>query len=207
MSPANANCHALLITAHCDDAELWAGGTIARWHDMGLHTTVAIFDHDSTRQSETLASASILGFEPLFRDSDRDPSDWVLELLVDRRPEVLLTHPEWDPHLDHQAVHHCVKRALLRHGDRRNYPKRWYSFDTYYLSKSPTTWSLLVDIGDAWIRKEQALSKHHSQNTKELITMARHAGALLGMRARFGCAEAFYPFDLLGRWPKLRDLP
>jgi len=196
-----------LITAHCDDAELWAGGTIARWHDMGLGTTVAVFHHNGIRRSETLAASSILGFEPLFWDYDRDSSDWVLELLVDRRPEVLLTHPEWDPHLEHQAVHHSVKRALLRHGDRRHHPKRWYAFDTYYLSKSPTNWPLLVDIGETWPRKEQALSEHRSQNIDELISMARHAAALLGMRARLACAEAFYPFDLLGRWPKLRDLP
>jgi hypothetical protein len=41
----------------------------------------------------------------------------------------------------------------------------------------------------------------------ELIETARMMNALHGARIRVKYAEAFYPFALLGRWPRLRELP
>lgn len=207
MNNEQESCHALLITAHCDDSELWAGGTIAKWSEKGLKTTVAVFHHSTERRLETNAAASILNFEPLFKDSDSAPHEWISELLNNRAPQILLTHPGYDPHPEHEKVNKAVIRAMSKHTNRREFPLRWYFFDTYYLSRSPTTFPLLVDISDAWGRKAQALSKHLSQNPENLINMAQHTNALLGMRARCNYAEAFYPFDILGRWPQLRELP
>ncbi len=199
--------HVLLCTAHCDDAELWAGGTIARWADHGVRTVVGIAGHTPERQRETHEAATVLGFMPVFKEDERGCCEWILELLAACTPDVLITHPPYDPHPEHQEVCREVMRALTRHRHRQRYPARWYHFETYYLTRSPTAWSMLVDITDTWERKAAALGKHRSQSPPDLLRMARHACAVQGMRARCDYAESFHPFDLLGRWPRLRDLP
>ena len=201
-------CHALVLTAHCDDAELWAGGTLARWAESGLRCVVGIAFHNEIRRGETRRSARILGYEPLFMPIEEDVASWILDLLVQCQPEVLLTHPENDPHFQHQGLHRSVVEALTRFPQRKVSPRRWYAFDSYYQTRLPPgVWPMTVDISTTLDKKLGALAVHQSQNCAELVHMARHGAAMAGMRTRMDFAEAFYPFDLLGRWPVLRDLP
>lgn len=201
-------CHALVLTAHCDDAELWAGGTLARWAESGLRCVVGIALHDEDRKEETRRSAAILGYEPRFMTPEEEIASWILGLLVQYRPEVLLTHPENDPHFQHQNLHRGVVEALTRFPHRKTCPRRWYAFDSYYQTRLPSgIWPMTVDIGTTFDKKLCALAVHQSQNPADLAHMARHGAAMAGMRTRMDFAEAFYPFDLLGRWPVLRDLP
>lgn len=200
-------CHALLLTAHCDDAELWAGGTLARWAEEGLHCVVGIAFHTAIRREETRRSAEILNFLPTYLEEGEDSLAWILGLLRDFQPQVLMTHPENDPHLDHQAIHRSTIQALTGFGKRRACPLRWYAFDSYYQTRSPAAWPMAVDISSTLDRKLQALGEHRSQGQSDLAHMALHSAAMVGMRVRMKYAEAFYPFDLLGRWPVLRELP
>lgn len=200
-------CHALLITAHCDDAELWAGGTLARWADEGLQCTVGVAFHDAERREETRRSAALLQYDAVFRNDQQDLASWILSLLEDSRPEVLLTHPENDPHPDHRVTHDQTILALTKFKNRRAGPLRWYSFDSYYQTRLPAAWPLAVDIGATLERKLTALAEHRSQDPAALAYQARHTAAMTGMRVRMEHAEAFHPFDLLGRWPVLRELP
>lgn len=201
-------CHALVLTAHCDDAELWAGGTLARWAESGLRCVVGIAFHNQIRRTEAQRSAVILGYEPRFMPPEGDLTSWILDLLMQCQPEVLLTHPENDPHFQHQCLHRCVVEALTRFPHRKASPKRWYAFDSYYQTRLPPgIWPMTVDIGETLDRKLSALAVHQSQDAGNLTHMARHTAAMAGMRTRMDFAEAFYPFDLLGRWAVLRDLP
>lgn len=200
-------CHALLFTAHCDDAELWAGGTLARWANLGRRCVVGITFHDEARRAESRDSAALLGYEARFREPTLSIADWMSQLFSELRPEVLLVHPLDDPHPAHRAVHEQTILALTQSTQRRASPRRWYAFDSYYLTRIPGNWPLLVDISAVFDRKLAALALHRSQHRSELERMARVVGGTLGMRARVDYAEAFHPFDLLGRWPTLRDLP
>lgn len=200
-------CHALLLTAHCDDAELWAGGTLARWAEEGRRCVVGVAFHDDTRRAETLRSSAILQYHPRFKPLDQAMRAWVLDLLMEARPEVLLTHGETDPHFEHQIVHRSTIEALTKFPHRREGPQRWYAFDSYYQTRAPGVWPMAVDISQAIELKLMALDQHQSQNPEELCDMARQSAAMVGLRIRAAFAEAFYPFDLLGRWPMLRCMP
>jgi LmbE family N-acetylglucosaminyl deacetylase len=198
---------ALFFTAHCDDAELWAGGTIRLWADGGQEVVVAVTMHERLRQQESRSAAAVLGFRPVFLDDSLDLEDEFLRLLEQLKPEVVVTHPDRDPHPMHSRVHAGVVGALTRLRERKKFPSRWYAFDTYYLTRNPPGCPVLVDVHDTFNEKLRALSCHRSQRPEELVRLAEHMGALNGFRARVEIAEAFHPFDLLGRWPRIRTMP
>lgn len=180
---------------------------MAKWSDAGLHCVGGIAFHNTTRQAETLRSAAILGYDARFMEQGASMTQWILDLLDELRPQVLLVHPENDPHPEHQSVHQHTIAALTKCPHRRSSPLRWYAFDSYYQTRTAYSWPLAVDITHTMDRKLNALAQHASQGSSELDHMAIHAAAMVGMRVRVKYAEAFHPFDLLGRWPVLRELP
>lgn len=196
----------LLLVAHCDDAELWAGGTIGRLIDQGHRVVIAIAHHNSVRKREATASASLLGYEVWYRHVRTSIVDWTGTCLRTARPEVLMTHHTGDPHFEHRQLGELTLRALTKSRQRSAYPQRWYWLDTYY-STQELGCPVLIDISAAFPRKCLALECHRSQNPSSLVTMARAMNQLHGLRIRTQYAEAFFPFALLGRWPKLRELP
>lgn len=196
----------LFFAAHCDDGELWAGGTIANLVERGKRVTLAIAHHDSRRLSEAEAGAAILGCEVCFKENNADLFEWVCSCLHEARPEVVITHPIGDPHFEHDEIGQIVGRALTKSRQRKEYPRRWYWCDNYN-STSAVGLPLLIDISDFFDRKCSALECHRSQSPDDLVDMARTMNALHGRRIRTKYAEAFYVFPLLGRWPRLRDLP
>jgi N-acetylglucosamine malate deacetylase 1 len=196
----------LLITAHCDDGELWAGGTIARSVEAGKRVTLAIAHHNSVRRREAEAAAAILGCEVWFREQQMELGKWASNCLEQARPEVLLTHPPNDPHFEHRDLSERVSWGLIKSKERKVYPHRWYHLETYYSTHSHG-FPLLIDITEFFNKKCSALGCHISQMPDDLIQMAQAMNALHGQQIRKKHAEAFYPFPLLGRWPKLRELP
>jgi LmbE family N-acetylglucosaminyl deacetylase len=106
----------LLMTAHPDDADIMAGGTIARWTDEGHDVHSVIFTHgekghdDPTmtaemvariREAEQRAAAAILGVARVtFLDFIDGELGWTGQRLAevttrivrDERPDAVLTH-------------------------------------------------------------------------------------------------------------------
>jgi len=195
----------LLLVAHCDDAELWAGGTICRLIHQGYRVVAAITHHNSVRKREAASSAALLGYEVWYRERT-SVIDWTRTCLRKARPEVLMTHHSLDPHFEHHQLSQLTLRALTKSRQRSVYPRRWYWFDTYY-STEELGCPVLIDISGEFTRKCSALECHRSQEPSSLVTMARAMNQLHGQRIRAEYAEAFFPFALLGRWPKLRELP
>jgi LmbE family N-acetylglucosaminyl deacetylase len=196
----------LLFTAHCDDGELWAGGTIAKLVESGKRVTLAIAHHDAVRRIEAETGAATLGCEVWFRENNLDLFEWVGSCLHEARPEALLTHPIGDPHFEHDEIGRVVSRVLTKSQQRKEYPRRWYWCDIYN-STSPPGLPIFIDISAYFDRKCSALACHRSQMSTDLIDMAQAMNALHGRRIRVNYAEAFYLFPLLGRWPRLRELP
>lgn len=193
----------LFISAHCDDVELWAGGTIYNLKQK-YNIYVAIVFSNNQRIQETKKSSKILGYTPIFY-KQKKLIKLIGNLLLEYKPKIILVHPYYDSHFEHVKVYTKTIKALTKHKFRKKYPSRWYMFDSYYLtnniSKIPP---ILIDISKTFKFKKKALKKHKSQNPKELIEMAKAMNKINGLRSRVKYAEAFYPFDLLGRWPKLR---
>lgn len=197
----------LVVTAHCDDAELWAGGTIARLTTAGVRVQVAIAHHTDVRRGEALRGGAELGVAPRFRSEGQPLLEWAEQEIHAARPEVLLTHGGNDPHPEHVAIFQGVIDALVRSRERRHYPRRWYSFDTYYLTRLPPGAPVIINVSASFERKLRSLRMHVSQNVEELTQMAEAMAVLHGMKIRVARGEAFHPFDILGRWPALREVP
>jgi LmbE family N-acetylglucosaminyl deacetylase len=194
----------LLCVAHCDDTELWAGGTIAGLVKRGRRVVSLVTYHNDTRRNEALASAAALGYEVRFKEKSINLFDWISSCFNELRPEIIATHPTGDPHFEHDEVSRTVNKVLTKSSQRKNYPMRWYWFDTYYSTESKGC-PLLIDISDYFEHKIAALKHHQSQTPENLIKMARSMNALHGLRIRAEYAEAFYTFPLLGRLPRLRE--
>jgi LmbE family N-acetylglucosaminyl deacetylase len=197
----------LLLTAHCDDAELWAGGTIRRYVTAGWRVRVGIAHHDALRRAEAEHGARVLGFEPQFREDRTALGGWVQECLAEAGAEVLLTHSPRDLHPQHRDVYAATFRTLRGDSYSRWRPDRWYHFDTYLLTHVPATAPVLIDISSEFPMKCKALRCHQSQSPGRLVRMTRYVSGLHGMQLRTRYAEAFYPLQLMGEWPQLRDLP
>jgi LmbE family N-acetylglucosaminyl deacetylase len=106
----------LLVTAHPDDADIMAGGTVARWVDEGHDVHAAIFTrgdkgHDdpamtseaiaALREAEQRAAAEILGISRLtFLDFADGELAWAgpalaeaaTRLIRQERPDTIVTH-------------------------------------------------------------------------------------------------------------------
>ena len=129
---------ALIITAHPDDAEFLAGGTIAKMCDMGLDVTLCVATSGdkgtrdvtlrrqelaATREGETRAAAKALGVRNVifwgmpdgFLVEHHELRGMVVKLIRSLRPDIVLT---WEGfragfnHSDHRVIGRVVRDAL-----------------------------------------------------------------------------------------------
>src|SRR5690606_29228135 len=98
---ASSPASVLTVMAHPDDAELWAGGTLARLAQAGAAVTIAVPEHSNAiRNTEAAAAANELGAR--YQPYPTVNADALHDLLDATRPEVVITHPLDDVHPDHQ---------------------------------------------------------------------------------------------------------
>ncbi|NKQ55593.1 GlcNAc-PI de-N-acetylase [Amycolatopsis sp. K13G38] len=194
--------------AHPDDAELWAGGTLARLAQAGAAVTVAVPEHaDAIRNSEAAAAANVLGAR--YQPYPTVNANALHDLLDATRPEVVITHPLDDVHPDHRHVASTLTAALPEIVIATGFPRRVYTGDTYngLTGHGPVAAHSIIDVTDTWDIKMQALAAHASQPIAEHFgPMAETLGRLWGSRigARYG--ENFAPLPVLGRVPAATTL-
>jgi LmbE family N-acetylglucosaminyl deacetylase len=194
---------------HPDDPESGAGGTIARYADLG-HDAVNLYltrgeagiagkTHDEAaaiRSAEIEKACAILKARAIFAgqiDGATEISaaryDAFRQILAEEKPDLVLTHWPVDTHRDHRAISLLVYDAWLRLGRK---------FALYYFEVNlgaqtqhfhPTHY---VDISSTEARKKEACYAHGSQNPPafydkyhEPMQRAR------GMEAGFKSAEGF----------------
>ncbi len=125
----------LIISAHPDDPEFGAGGTVARWARQGAHVTYVIVTDGSKgsaepgmtsaeliaiREAEQRAAAEILGVaEVIFLGYEDGRVRNTLELRRDlvrqirlHRPDILITHDPTTRIIDNAWLNHTDHRAV-----------------------------------------------------------------------------------------------
>jgi len=141
---------ALAISAHPDDSELQAGGTLAKWAAAGCEVSIVVCTDGSkgtwnpeadlaeliaTRQSEQRNAASALGATGTVgfcewvdgeleqsRENVRTLTEWIRRL----QPSIVLTHDPWKRyrlHPDHRAAGFLVTDAVVAARDPHFFPE------------------------------------------------------------------------------------
>jgi LmbE family N-acetylglucosaminyl deacetylase len=161
---------ALVVVAHPDDAEFWAGGTIAAWSDAGIATTYLVLtDGDAggvdqtpqteipaIRHAEQRAAAEVLGVhevrflgwpEGTITQSPAARRE-VVRVIREVRPQRVVTwSPEWNwerfrtsCHVDHRATGELTLTAI--------YPEAGNRFaQTELLNEGLPPWT----VGEIWL--------------------------------------------------------
>jgi LmbE family N-acetylglucosaminyl deacetylase len=193
----------LTVMAHPDDAELWAGGTLARCAASGAAVTIAVPHHpEPQRDSEAAAGAATLGAK--LYQYDQPTATALRELLLAIRPEVVITHSLRDVHPEHRSLADTLMTALPEVVIATGHPRRLYTADSYnsLTTEGPIPAHTIIDITDTYETKRKALAAHASQPIGDHFgpmaeTLARLWGARIG--TRYG--ENFVPQPILGRLP------
>lgn len=198
----------LAIMAHPDDAELWAGGTLTL-HARDAPVTIAVARHEPQRMAEAEAGAAVIGARLHTLASPASPQA-VRDLIMQLRPEVIVTHPLSDVHPDHRSVATAVLAALPEAVIATGQPQRVYTTDSYnsLTLDGPVHASVVIDITAAFEVKMRALAAHaRTQPIAEHFgPMAENLGRLWGARIGVRYAEAFTPVPVLGRLPAADSL-
>src|SRR5579859_7303896 len=171
----------LCAGGHPDDPESGAGGTMARYADLG-HDGVNLYftrgeggitgktadEAAAIRSAEAEKACGILNVRARFAGQIDGASevnaaryDQVRQILADEKPDVVLTHWPVDTHRDHRAISLLIFDGWLRLGRK---------FALYYFEVNlgaqtqqfhPTHY---VDISATVARKKEACYAHESQN-------------------------------------------
>ncbi len=234
--PGNYDC--MVIGAHPDDAELCCGGTIAKLTkdkrkvvivdctegEMGTRGTPEI------RKQEAIAASNILGVSERInlgmRDGFINISEGNLFKIVQAirhyRPKIILIHPYFERHPDHENLHRLFRDAMFKCGLKK-FATDWEGqqqeiFRTrkifcyqqaYQFPRNP---DFFVDISDVIEIKLEAIRAFSSQVyvegkyqkeaptrlaspefMEELTARSRYYGGLCGVKH----AEAFLSIESL----------
>ena len=198
----------IVAGAHPDDPESSAGGTMARYADLG-HEVVALYltrgeagipgkSHEEAariRTAESEKACAILKARPVFAGQIDGASEVTnqtyrqfADILAAEKPDVVFAPWPVDTHRDHRATSLLVYDAWL---------KMKQGFELYYTEVMSGTQSQtfrptrLVDITATESRKHDACYAHASQNPEDFYSahdlMNKFRGAELGVKY----AEAF----------------
>jgi len=194
----------LAIFAHPDDETFGCGGTLALHAEAGHRVgALSLTCSDADRGPELRRASEALGIEEpiIFQEGSIAPTPELIrrvsDVIVDRRPTVVITHLPFDYHREHRAAHGLVKEAVEWAGHTTIYGDAWVVerlllMEVNTLIPSP---HVIVDVSDSWLRKEAAIEAYASQLSKfqwgfYQDFMLKKA-ELRGVQGGCGYAEAF----------------
>lgn len=195
----------LAVMSHPDDAECWAGGTLAKFVACGhsAHVVVMTYGEADVRGAEAQEGARRLGCtlellghrDAFLRDTD-SATDQVSEVLIRENPQVLIVHNPDDTHPDHEASFRIASRALILWYVSPHRPvliPSVFAANSYQgMGKSgPLPLDTFVDITTTWDKKAHAMEAHMSQDPQSWIGAYRRAAEVLGAKQGCGMAEGF----------------
>lgn len=165
----------LAIVSHPDDETFGCGGTLA-FHAMKGHEAgvLSITCSAEERRGELRDETNALGVdEPIVFDEeilDRNQNliRRISDVIVERRPEIVLTHIPFDYHREHRLAHELVKEAIEWAAHTTTYEEPWVVGRILLMEVNtliPTP-HVLVDITNAFDKKIEAVDCYASQLAK-----------------------------------------
>lgn len=178
----------LVMAAHPDDAEMSAGGTIAKQIALGKKVGIVDFTRGElgtrgtaeTRKQEA-ANASLilgiharenLGFRDGFYKNDEEHQLKLIQIIRKYQPEIMLANAIDDRHPDHPkgaklAVDACFLsglRMIETKNDTGEIQKEWRpKFLYHYIQDRYIKPDFIVDISDYWSIKDAAIRAFKTQ--------------------------------------------
>ncbi|GAB1370820.1 bacillithiol biosynthesis deacetylase BshB1 [Candidatus Kapaibacterium sp.] len=129
------NYDCMVIGAHPDDAELCCGGTIAKLTREGKKVVLVDLTrgemgtrgNSDIREQEAIDAAKILGVDERinlemrdgFIRNDEESIYKIVSVVRKFRPKIILMHPWFERHPDHENTHYLVRDSLFKCGLRR----------------------------------------------------------------------------------------
>lgn len=195
----------MAVMAHPDDAEVWAGGTLAKFVRAGhqAHIAVLTYRAEDPRGQEAQegarrlgCSVDLLGFQDTgVRDTD-EAAERLLRILEREVPQLMVVHNPDDTHPDHEGSFLVARRALIKWYAGKNRPRVVPSVFAAYTYRGmglrgPVELDTFVDITQTWEKKLHALLAHGSQGPERWIPRQKVMLQNLGTRAGCELAEGF----------------
>ncbi len=197
----------LVISPHTDDAELGAGGTIARLVDEGKEIQMLAFSgcEDSVPEGlpkdvlkkECRNSAEVMGIPPnnvtlldygvrTFDVHRQSILDYLVKLKNNFKPDLIIAPSSHDMHQDHATIYWETLRAFKKDSTIWGYEQPWnnLTFTTHIFVK--------LNMGHLE-RKIRALNEYKSQNFRSYMNewCIRSIVYARGAQLDVPCAEAF----------------
>jgi len=177
----------MVMTVHPDDAELGAGGTIAKYVQQGKSVGIVDLTRGElgtrgtaeTREREAARAAEILGVRTRenlglrdgFFQNDEASQRAVIRAIRKHRPEIVITNALDDRHPDHARAGRLVNDALFLSGLRRietienGRPQEAFRprLLLQVLQDRYIQPDILIDITDYWAVKERSILAYATQ--------------------------------------------
>jgi len=178
----------LVLAAHPDDAELGAGGTIAKHASMGYRVGIVDLTRGElgtrgtpeTREQEAGAAARLLGVSVRqnlelpdgFFQNTPDSQKLVIRAIRTFQPRIVLANAIFDRHVDHGkgaslAFDACFLSGLVKietKDEAGNSQKPWRPEVVYhYIQSQLIEPDLIVDVSEHWEVKMKAIHAFKSQ--------------------------------------------
>jgi LmbE family N-acetylglucosaminyl deacetylase len=165
----------LVIFAHPDDETFGCGGTLALHAEAGHSVgALSLTCSDPERGPELKAAAEALGIdEPvIFEEKNLELSPGLIrrisDVIVERRPEVVISHLPFDYHREHRMAYELVKEAVEWAAHTTTYSSAWavkrlLLMEVNTLIPNP---HVIVDVSEAWPRKKEAIDAYATQLAK-----------------------------------------
>ncbi len=199
----------LVISAHADDAELGAGGAIAKHVGEGAEVRMLLITHSGysdyngnelrskhTAEQESKKSTEILGIHQVdCLNYETKEVVYDVRLIEDinkyvdaYKPDIIYTHWEGDANQDHEAIAKATFIGARNYSKILKYKSNWHTSSTHYKD------NFYVDITEYIEKKMLAINEHKSEVNKRgkvwqdyFLAEARKNGIQIGTEF----AEAF----------------
>ncbi len=191
----NAQKTVLVLAPHPDDAEFYAGGTLAKWIAEGATVFITIATEGSKgsyheqaqtlidlRSEEARQAAAVLRAEPPIFMGHPDMGldllppgvlrEQFVRLIRQYRPDILVAEDPFAPyevHPDHRAAAWAASDAAYSSYLPLVYPEQGlephFVVEKYFYSDHAESWNKIVDTSETMEKKMAALAEHKSQVT------------------------------------------